>query len=157
MSSNLQQFFTCNFFSLSYGCFKLPFWQFGTINARLISIYWRVSRDLINLINRSNLVKGRLFAINYLIIVAKSITLYLIWRVGGWFFIKELYLKKNSFYFIKFNVFNHYCSIDRKMQFEYSGLRPDTSGLGVPTFVTKVTKYVCSGSFFSSDKFRLIN
>ena len=41
-------------------------------------------------------------------------------------------------------------------QSEYSGLRPDTSSLVVPSFDTKVMEYLCSGwVFFSSDKFRL--
>ena len=63
--------------------------QFGTINARYNSRYFRVSRDLIRLINRSKLVERSLFAIIDLIQVTKSIFLYFIWHVGGWFSFKN--------------------------------------------------------------------
>ena len=59
------------------------FGQLGTINARYISRYYRVSRDLIRLINRSKLVERRLFAIIDLLQGTKYIFLYFIWRVGG--------------------------------------------------------------------------
>ena len=59
--------------------------QFGTINARYNSRYYRVSGDLIRLINRSKLVERSLFAIIDLLQGTKSIFLYFIWRVGGWF------------------------------------------------------------------------
>ena len=57
------------------GC---PFGQFGTINARHILRSQRVSGDLNRLRNLSKLVEGSLFDINYLLVGAKSIFLYLI-------------------------------------------------------------------------------
>ena len=56
--------------------------QFGTDSARYISRYQRVSGDLIRLRNRSKLVEGSLFAIIDLLLGAKFITLFYIWRVG---------------------------------------------------------------------------
>ena len=61
------------------------FGQIGTINKWYISRYLRVSGDLIRLTNRSKLVERSLFAIIYLLQGAKSILLYFIWRMGGWF------------------------------------------------------------------------
>ena len=57
--------------------------KFGTIKARYISRYLRVSGDLIRLRNSSKLVQKSLYAIIGIIIGAKSIFLYFIWRVGG--------------------------------------------------------------------------
>ena len=59
--------------------------QFGTINARYISGYYRVSGDLIRLRNRSKLFEGSLFAVNDLLQGTKSTLMFFIWRVGGWF------------------------------------------------------------------------
>ena len=59
------------------------FGQFGTINARYISRYYRVIGELIRLKNRSKLVERSLFAIIDLLQGAKSIVLCLLWRVGG--------------------------------------------------------------------------
>ena len=56
--------------------------QFGTINDQYISRFERVSGDLIRLRNRSKLVKENLFAITDLLLGAKFIFLYFIWRVG---------------------------------------------------------------------------
>ena len=40
--------------------------------------------------------------------------------------------------------------LDRCLSFDYNKII-------VPAFDTKVTEYLCSGVFFSSDKFRLFN
>ena len=52
--------------------------HFGTINARYISRYYRVSGILIRPRTHSKMVEGSFFAIIDLLIGAKSITLYLI-------------------------------------------------------------------------------
>ena len=66
-------------------CHFGQFDQFGTVNARYILRYQRVSGDLIRLRNSPKLVESSLFAIIDLLQGAKSIVLYFIWRVGGWF------------------------------------------------------------------------
>ena len=57
------------------------FGQFGTINPRYISRYYRVSGDLNRLRNCSKLVERSLFAITDLLQGAKFILLYFKWRV----------------------------------------------------------------------------
>ena len=109
------------------------FGQFGTISARYISRIERVIGDLIHLRNSSKLVDGKIFAIIVLLLGAKSITLYFIWRVGGWFSkkisiwkkIEKRNEKKRSF--VTFNFSCYYCSINLKRQLEHVELRPDTS------------------------------
>ena len=81
---------------------KIAFCQFGTIKARYISRYYRLSGDLILLRNRSKLVEESLLAIIDFLLGAKSFTLCFLWRVGGQ---KNLILKKFHF-FITFNFFH---------------------------------------------------
>ena len=64
-----------------FSCKDCHFGQFGTINARYISRYKRVSGDLIRLRSRSKLVKGNLFGIIDVLLGAKFAILYLTWRV----------------------------------------------------------------------------
>ena len=60
-------------------------------------IIFCASGDLIHLRNRSKLVQGSLYAIIDLLIGAKSITLYLIWRLGACFHKKRSSFKKEEF------------------------------------------------------------
>ena len=71
------------FFVKFLGCKDCHFGQFGTITARHISRYKRVSGDLIRPRSRSKSVKGILFGIIDVLLGAKFVTLYLTWRVGG--------------------------------------------------------------------------
>ena len=124
------------------------FGQFGTINARYISLYQRVSGMLIPLRNRSKLVERSLFSTIDLLQGAKSIfcTLNGVW---GDDFHKKFQILE-FFSSIRFNEFNFLMlslSVNPKKQSEHSGLRRDTSSLVVLTFDTKVTKYFCSGGF----------
>ena len=73
-----------------------------SINDQYVSRYERVSGDLIPLRNRSKLVKENLFAITDLLLGAKFITLYFIWRVGD-DFRKNLNLKKFFFLHLIFH------------------------------------------------------
>ena len=83
MSSNLKRYFTCDHFFFKLWRFKdCNFGQFGTINARYISRYKRVSGELNRLRSRSKLVERNLFARIDLLQGAKFIFLYFIWRVG---------------------------------------------------------------------------
>ena len=86
--------------------------QFGTINARFISRYKRVSGNLIGLRNQSKLVERSLFAIIDLLQGAKLsfFSYYGVW--GDDFYFKKIQIKK------KIN-----CSINPKRQSEHSGLR----------------------------------
>ena len=93
-------------------------------------------RDLIRHRNRSKLVQGSLYATTDLLIGAKLITWYVIWRVGGCF-----NKKSQTFLFLHLNFSCYYCSIDLKRQSEHSGLRPDTSSL-VQLYVSLATKRV---------------
>ena len=56
-------------------------------------------------------------------------------------------------YFYYFELYCYYCSIDLKKQSEPPGLSIDTSSLPVPTFVKKVTKYMCVGWVFFQTNF----
>ena len=77
------------------------FGKFGTINARFILRYERVSGDLIRLRNRSKWVEGSLFAITDLLLEAKSIiSLFMACR-GDDFHKKKL---KTQIIFIFFHV-----------------------------------------------------
>ena len=71
------------------------FGQFGTINTRYISLYQRVSGELIPLRSRSKLVEKSLFARIGLLQGAKTILLYFIWPVG------RRFLKKSSFILLR--------------------------------------------------------
>ena len=97
-----------SFFVKLWGFKDCHFDQLGTINARDISRYSRVSGELIRLRNRSKLVERSLFAIIDLLQGAKSILLCSIWRVGGWFlFLKNSnFRKKNFIIFFSFNFLN---------------------------------------------------
>ena len=73
------------------------------------------------------------------------------------FQLKSFKLKK--FFIVLFHLIFEcikvYCSTNLNRQSDYSRLRTNTSSLVVPTFDTKITENLCSGGFFSSDKFRL--
>ena len=69
-----------SFFVKLWGFEGCLFGQFGTINARYITR--DVSGDLSGLRNCTKLVEGSLFVIIDLLLGAKFITLYFIWRVG---------------------------------------------------------------------------
>ena len=102
------------------------FGRFGTINARYISRYERVSEDLIRLRNNSKLVKISLFAMIDLLQGVKFI-LFNVWEDNC--YKKSQILEKknlNFFCYIKF-FFCYYCSIKSARQSRHSGLRPDTS------------------------------
>ena len=84
---------------------------------------------------------------------AKSIFLYLIWRVGGSFLSKKFQILEKRFSFVLFRLIFlcclcYYCTINVKRQSKLSGLCPDTSSLVVLTFDTKLTEYLCSGWVF---------
>ena len=109
-----------------------------------------MSGGLIRLISRSKLVERSLFAIIDLLQGAKFFLLYL---YGVW---GDEFIKKSSldFFFsfcflsnLVFFMLLYYYSLIFKWQSEHAGRRPDTSSL-VPTFDTKVTKYLCSGWVF---------
>ena len=65
-----------------------------------------MSGDLISHRNLSKLVEGSLFAIIDLLLGAKFIALYLIWRVGDDFHKKSQIKKIYSFIFFTFNFFH---------------------------------------------------
>ena len=109
--------------------FRKDLWGFKDCDFGQFGQFWpiltRERKFLIGLRNRSKLVQRSLFAINDLLIGTKSITLYFIGRVGGWFSHKIF-----SFMLLHL-VFSCYCcSIDLKRQSEHSELRLDTSSLG---------------------------
>ena len=99
----------------------MPFWPIWDNERAVTFALLTRKRDLIRIRNRSKLIQGSLYVIIGLLIRAKSITLYLIWRVGGCF------PKKILIYFITFNFSCSCCSIDLKRQSEHSELRPNTS------------------------------
>ena len=72
------------------GVYACHFDQFGTINAQYIRRYYSVSGDFSRLRNCSKLVEGSLFVTIDLLTGAKSITLYLRWRVGDVFFLTKI-------------------------------------------------------------------
>ena len=111
------------FFLNLWGFKNCHFGEFGTINVRF-------AIDLIRLRNRSKLVQSSLYAITNLLIGAKSITLFLVWRVGGIFLQKNLsFFLKSIFFSLSGKMSCYYCSIDLKRQSEHSWLRPDSSSL----------------------------
>ena len=76
------------------------FGQFGTINARYISRYYRVSGELIPLRNRSKLVERSLFAVINLLQGAKSISFVIYMSCGGMIFMeKNFKFQKKNFFF----------------------------------------------------------
>ena len=73
--------------------------------------------------NRSKLVEGSLFAIIGLLLAAKSITLFFIWRVGDDFHLKKSFLKNIVLFYYIFSCY--YCCIHLKRQSKHSGVHPD--------------------------------
>ena len=110
----------------------MPFWPIWDNKRAIYFALLRVSGELFRLRNCSKLVKRSLFAIIGLLQGTKSILLFFVWRVGGWFSQKCSNFRKNFFFdFVIFHwIFKcYYCSINFKRQSEHSGLRPDTSSL----------------------------
>ena len=84
--------------------------------------------DLIRLRNRSKLVERSLFAIIDMLLEAKFITLYFIWRMDMIFTKKfQIFLQFFFFIFLYLIFSSYFCFIDLKRQLEHSSLRPDTS------------------------------
>ena len=100
-----KQFPICDHFLLSYCDLNIAiFANIGHFKGRYMSRYKRVS-DLFRHRNHSKLFEGSLFAIIDLLLLAKSIKLYSIWRVGDHFCkIFSLYIFFFHF-FIAFKIF----------------------------------------------------
>ena len=87
------------------------FGQFGTINERYILRFQRISGDLSRLRNLSKLIEGSLFAVIDLLLGAKFLNLYFIWRVGD-DFDKKAQFKKILSVLLHLIFSCYYCSID---------------------------------------------